>query len=155
MERAHHFQLHAVCFLDLDQFKVINDTCGHMAGDELLRQLGAIFLTKVRKTDVLARLGGDEFGVLLENCPLSEAQRVAASLRRAVEDFRFSWDDKSFRLGVSIGLVSVTSDAGSVADVMSSADAACYAAKDQVFEKNKREEHDDHDEPSPDVVMGI
>ncbi len=122
---------HALCYLDLDQFKVINDTCGHLAGDELLRQLGATLRAQVRRADVLARLGGDEFGVLLEDCSLDEAQRVASVLRSAVEEFRFSWEDKSFRVGVSIGLVPVTAASGTEADLLSAADAACYAAKDQ------------------------
>ncbi len=122
---------HAMCYLDLDQFKVINDTCGHVAGDELLRQLGQTLHAKVRRRDVLARLGGDEFGVLLGECTLAEARRVAGALRAAVEEFRFLWEGKSFRLGVSIGLVPVTAGSGSVTEVLSAADAACYAAKDQ------------------------
>jgi diguanylate cyclase (GGDEF)-like protein/PAS domain S-box-containing protein len=122
---------HAMCYLDLDQFKVINDTCGHIAGDELLRQLGESLKTKVRRRDILARLGGDEFGVLLEGCALDEAHRVAASLRTTVEEFRFMWEGRSFRVGVSIGLVPVNGSSGTVTDVLSAADSACYAAKDQ------------------------
>ena len=95
---------HALCYLDLDQFKVINDTCGHLAGDELLRQLGGILQERIRKRDSLARLGGDEFGILMEHCSLDEAQRVATAVRRAIEDFRFLWENKSFNVGVSIGL---------------------------------------------------
>ena len=122
---------HAICYLDLDQFKVINDTCGHAAGDELLRQLGTELRNNIRKSDLLARLGGDEFGTLLENCTLSEAQRVANALRGCVDEFRFSWMGRSFPVAVSIGLVPVSESSGSVADVLSAADAACYAAKDQ------------------------
>jgi len=122
---------HALCYLDLDQFKVINDTCGHVAGDELLRQLSEVLRTKVRRRDTLARLGGDEFGVLMEHCVLRQAQRVANSLRKCVEDFRFSWENKTFSVGVSIGLVPVTSDSESVAGALSAADTACYVAKDQ------------------------
>ncbi|NIM28188.1 MAG: EAL domain-containing protein [Gammaproteobacteria bacterium] len=122
---------HALCYLDLDQFKVINDTCGHVAGDELLRQLAEVLRTKVRRRDTLARLGGDEFGVLMEHCALRQAQRVANTLRKCVEEFRFSWENKTFSVGVSIGLVPVTSDSESVAGTLSAADTACYVAKDQ------------------------
>ncbi|TFH48228.1 MAG: PAS domain S-box protein, partial [Lysobacterales bacterium] len=122
---------HALCYLDLDQFKVINDTCGHVAGDELLRQLSEVLRMKVRRRDTLARLGGDEFGVLMEHCVLRQAERVANTLRRCVEEFRFSWENKTFSVGVSIGLVPVTSDSGSVASALSAADTACYVAKDQ------------------------
>jgi predicted signal transduction protein with EAL and GGDEF domain len=106
-------------------------TCGHAAGDELLWQLGFELRKNIRKLDLLARLGGDEFGALLEKCTLSEAQRVACALRRCVEAFRFIWLDRSFPVGVSIGLVPVTESSGSVTEVPSASDAACYAAKDQ------------------------
>ncbi len=121
---------HAICYLDLDQFKVINDTCGHLAGDELLRQLSEILLSKVRKRDTLARLGGDEFGVLMEHCDIAHARRVTDSLRATVEEFRFVWQDKKFSIGVSIGLVPLSVEIGNVNEVLSAADAACYAAKD-------------------------
>jgi diguanylate cyclase (GGDEF)-like protein/PAS domain S-box-containing protein len=121
---------HALCYLDLDQFKVINDTCGHLAGDELLRQLGKLFHSKIRKKDTLARLGGDEFGVLMENCSLSQAQRVAESVRELVEEFQFVWTDKRFSIGISIGLVPIDDSSGNVVDILSAADASCYAAKD-------------------------
>jgi diguanylate cyclase (GGDEF)-like protein len=98
----------ALCYLDLDQFKVVNDTCGHGAGDELLRQLTQLLSATVRKRDTLARLGGDEFGVLMEQCTLTQATRVANKVRRAVADFRFVWQEQAFRIGVSIGLVPVT-----------------------------------------------
>nr|MBA2409926.1 diguanylate cyclase [Gammaproteobacteria bacterium] len=117
-------------YLDLDQFKVINDTCGHSAGDEMLRQVTAILHTQLRTRDTLARLGGDEFGVLLEHCPLEEAMRVANDLRRAVQDFRFVRQGKYFTLGLSIGLVSVTESDGSLEAVLGAADQACNAAKD-------------------------
>jgi len=128
--RADHSH-HALCYLDLDQFKVINDTCGHVAGDELLRQLSEVLRTKVRRRDTLARLGGDEFGVLMEHCVLRQAERVAGTLRKCVEEFRFSWENKTFSVGVSIGLVPVTSHSESVAGALSAADTACYVAKDQ------------------------
>lgn len=121
---------HALCYMDLDQFKVINDTCGHLAGDELLRQLGELFQSKVRKKDTLARLGGDEFGVLMENCSLDEAYRVAQNLRELVEEFQFVWIDKRFLIGVSIGLVPIDARGEDATDILSAADAACYAAKD-------------------------
>ncbi len=121
---------HALCYMDLDQFKVINDTCGHLAGDELLRQLAELFQSKVRKKDTLARLGGDEFGVLMENCTLEEAYRVAQNLRELVEEFQFVWIDKRFLIGVSIGLVPIDDRGGDATDILSAADAACYAAKD-------------------------
>ena len=122
---------HALCYLDLDQFKVINDTCGHMAGDELLRQLSQVLRAKVRKRDTLARLGGDEFGVLLEHCSLEQAQRVAEVILATVADFQFLWEDGSYRIGVSIGVVPITGTSGDIASVMRSADIACYAAKDE------------------------
>lgn len=123
-------RVHALCYLDLDQFKIVNDTCGHVAGDELLRQLTVLVQGKVRDTDTLARLGGDEFGVLLDNCPLEQAVIVAESLRQTVKDFHFVWKEKPFVIGVSIGLVPISQDVGSLDVVLSCADAACYTAKD-------------------------
>lgn len=122
---------HALLYLDLDQFKVVNDTCGHSAGDELLRQLTARIQSRVRESDTFARLGGDEFGILLENCPLHQAIQLANVLLDEVKSFHFSWLDKSFSVGVSIGLVSINDNSGSSARVLSAADAACYAAKDK------------------------
>ncbi|MEE8625258.1 MAG: EAL domain-containing protein [Acidiferrobacterales bacterium] len=121
---------HALLYMDLDQFKVVNDTCGHTAGDEFLRQLGAELHRKVRKHDTLARLGGDEFGVLLEHCPAEQASRIANELLETIRDFRFVWEGKSFTLGVSIGLVPIGECSGSLSKVLSTADATCYAAKD-------------------------
>ncbi|NOZ09552.1 MAG: PAS domain S-box protein [Gammaproteobacteria bacterium] len=121
---------HALCYLDLDQFKVVNDTCGHIAGDELLKQLAALLQTKVRDVDTLARLGGDEFGILLEGCPLEKARQIGNNLRRTVKDFRFVWEDKSFEVGCSIGLVPITNHTNSLSDLLRAADAACYVAKD-------------------------
>ena len=121
---------HALLYLDLDQFKVVNDTCGHGAGDELLRQLTAQIQSKIREADTFARLGGDEFGVLLENCPLDQALRVANSLLDEVRSFRFVWLDKTFTIGVSIGLVAINETSGNSANVLAAADTACYAAKD-------------------------
>jgi diguanylate cyclase (GGDEF)-like protein/PAS domain S-box-containing protein len=121
---------HALCYLDLDQFKVVNDTCGHAAGDELLRQLAGLLKTYIRHRDTLARLGGDEFGLLLEHCLPDQAGRIADSLRQAVEDYLFVWEAHSFRIGISIGLVPITSDSGNLAAVLQAADSTCYVAKD-------------------------
>lgn len=121
---------HAVLYLDLDQFKIINDTCGHTAGDELLRQLSVLLDARVRDTDTIARLGGDEFGILVEHCSLQQAQRLANDIREAISEFRFVWQEKIFDLGVSIGVVPITPQCESVAELLSAADVACYAAKD-------------------------
>lgn len=122
---------HAMCYLDLDQFKLVNDTCGHIAGDELLKQLAAALQHGVRENDTLARLGGDEFAVLLEGCPVEKARQIGEGLRQIVQDFRFAWQDHVFEIGVSIGLVPLDSDSGSLTEVMSAADAACYVAKER------------------------
>jgi diguanylate cyclase (GGDEF)-like protein/PAS domain S-box-containing protein len=122
---------HALCFIDLDQFKVVNDTCGHMAGDELLRQLGCALQRSVRKNDTLARLGGDEFAVLIENCPLAHAQRVAYDLQKTIQDFHFSWQGRTFRVSASIGLVAINETTSDLSELMAKADSACYVAKDQ------------------------
>jgi diguanylate cyclase (GGDEF)-like protein/PAS domain S-box-containing protein len=121
---------HMLLCLDLDRFKAINDSCGHDAGDELLRTLSALLSRHLRKRDTLARLGGDEFGALLENCPLAEAERIAESLRVEIEQYRFEWGGQAFSVGVSIGLLPVTAASGGVAAVLRAADAACYTAKD-------------------------
>ena len=121
---------HALLYMDLDQFKLVNDTCGHIAGDELLRQITIQLQDHMRSIDTLARLGGDEFGVLLENCDKDDATNVAHKLRQLIQDFRFAWDNKVFTLGVSIGLVVIDDKTESVKSLLSLADAACYAAKD-------------------------
>ena len=121
---------YALCYLDLDQFKLVNDSCGHSAGDALLGQLGALLKSKIRWRDTLARLGGDEFGVLLESCTLEEALQTAEILRVSIGEFKFMWDDRSFRLGVSIGVVPITADNEDVAALLSAADSACAAAKE-------------------------
>ncbi len=124
-------QQHALCYLDLDQFKIVNDNCGHVAGDELLRQVSTLFQSGLRKTDLLARLGGDEFGVLLYNCPLPPAVHIANMLCERIRQFRFVWQDKTFALSVSIGLVVLDADTQSLVSVSSAADTACYAAKNK------------------------
>ena len=121
---------YALCYLDIDQFKIINDTCGHSAGDVLLGQVGALLKSKVRWRDTLARLGGDEFGILLEACSLDEALRTAEVLREAVRNFRFTWEDRVFRLGASVGVVPIAADNEDVASIISAADSACAAAKE-------------------------
>jgi len=123
-------RIHCMLYLDLDQFKIVNDTCGHVAGDELLRQIASTLAAHVRSGDTLARLGGDEFGVLLSGCNEVVAQRIANEMRQAILDFRFTWHDKTFSIGVSIGVVTITAQSESVESVLSAADAACYAAKD-------------------------
>ena len=123
--------IHALCYLDLDRFKVVNDTAGHAAGDELLRQMSVLLEGRMRQRDTLARLGGDEFGVLLEHCPADQALRLALELRDAVRDFRFSWQGRAFTVGASIGVVPVSASTESAAAAMSAADAACYVAKEQ------------------------
>ncbi len=121
---------HALLYLDLDQFKLVNDTCGHPAGDQLLKQITGVLQSRVRGGDTLARLGGDEFGILLQGCFLDQAMRIAESLRQAIRDFRFVWQDGALEIGVSIGIVEITSETPTVSNVMSAADVACYSAKD-------------------------
>jgi len=123
-------RVHSLCFLDLDKFKQVNDTCGHVAGDELLRQLPDLFHKVLRSGDVVARLGGDEFGILLENCELNKATLIAEKIRQEIKDFRFIWEDKVFTIGVSIGVVGIDENVSDMSEIMSSADLACYAAKD-------------------------
>ena len=122
--------IHSMLYLDLDQFKIVNDTCGHNAGDALLQQLAATLQAKLRQNDILARLGGDEFGVLLEHCSGEPALRIAETLRLTVAGFRFVWRDKTFSVGVSIGLATFGGEGMSVGDVFSIVDGACYVAKD-------------------------
>lgn len=122
---------HALCYLDLDQFKVVNDTCGHMAGDELLRQLGDLLRQHIRQKDVLARLGGDEFGILMYDCALIQAINVCEKLRNVVRDFQFGWEQRSFSIGVSIGVTQINRTSGNPVELLKMADAACYAAKEK------------------------
>ena len=121
----------ALCYLDLDQFKLVNDTCGHIAGDELLRQICKLLQDNVRHRDTIARLGGDEFGLLMEHCSLEEAGEVANKLVKAVSDHKFSWGGKYFNIGVSIGLIVVNDSSSEINALLSAADTACYMAKDQ------------------------
>jgi Amt family ammonium transporter len=143
---------HAVLYLDVDQFKIINDTCGHAAGDDLLRQLTGLLKREVRRSDTLARVGGDEFGILLEDCPLSAALRVTNELRQLVSDFRFNWEGKIFPVAISIGLVPFDALTLDAAEILSAADTACFSAKDSgrdrvhVFEAGKSEASRRHGE---------
>jgi diguanylate cyclase (GGDEF)-like protein/PAS domain S-box-containing protein len=123
-------QEHALFFLDLDQFKIINDTCGHLAGDHLLRELVALINPIIRQGDTLARIGGDEFGVLLENCAINQAAHVAEQIKQKIYEYKFIWDNKELSVGVSIGVVPINSSTSSITIAMSDADAACYIAKE-------------------------
>lgn len=122
---------HMLCYLDLDHFKAVNDTCGHAAGDMLLRQVADLWREKIRQTDVLARLGGDEFGLLLYNCKLERATQIAESFCNSIQGYRFLYDGKVFSIGVSAGIVPITSNYTNSEDVMKLADAACYTAKNK------------------------
>ncbi|PSW06527.1 EAL domain-containing protein [Photobacterium lipolyticum] len=121
---------HALCFLDLDQFKIINDTCGHVAGDELLRQLSLLLQKTIQSKDILARIGGDEFAILMENCNLEQAEETANTVLELVKKFQFMWMKNSFSIGVSIGLTQISKTSGNITEVLIHADSACYAAKD-------------------------
>jgi diguanylate cyclase (GGDEF)-like protein/PAS domain S-box-containing protein len=122
---------HALCYLDLDHFKVVNDTCGHTAGDNMLREIASLIKDTVRDSDTVGRIGGDEFALLLAGCPLEKARQIADNVVRSVNDYRFVWKDKIFNVGVSIGLVEIGRDSGTIEDIMNSADSACYVAKKQ------------------------
>ncbi len=121
---------HTLLYLDLDQFKIVNDTCGHAAGDEILQQLSQLLLGSVRHRDTLSRLGGDEFGMLFENCPLDKAVEIASSLLTSIQEFNFTWGESSFTLGISIGVVPIDRSTTDIASAMSAADSACYIAKE-------------------------
>jgi diguanylate cyclase (GGDEF)-like protein/PAS domain S-box-containing protein len=121
---------HSLLYLDLDNFKIVNDSCGHVAGDELLKQLPPLFNEVLRSGDVVARLGGDEFGVILENCGVSKAAIIADKLRQTIKDYRFVWDDRIFEIGVSVGVIGIDAENSEISQILSAADMACYAAKD-------------------------
>ena len=122
---------HALCYLDLDRFKVVNDTCGHTAGDNMLREVASIIKEAVRDSDTVGRIGGDEFALLLVGCPLEKARQIADDVVHSVNDYRFVWKDKIFNIGVSVGLVEIGRGGGALEDLMNSADSACYVAKKQ------------------------
>lgn len=139
---GHH---HIICYVDLDQFKIVNDTCGHNAGDELLRQLTVLLSETLRGSDTLARLGGDEFGILLNNCEMSVGSEIANNVRKKVEEFRFTWEKRTFSVGASIGIAGISKHSDSAAEIMSMADAACYAAKDAGRNRVHIHEPDDNE----------
>ena len=127
--RTQH-RFHTLFYIDLDQFKIINDTCGHIAGDELLKQLSITLLKNIVESEIFARLGGDEFGLLLENYKIDRAMEVATRLQRVINDFRFQWDNEIYETGASFGMVLIDENSSTLAKVMSDADIACFAAKD-------------------------
>jgi len=122
---------HVLCYLDLDHFKLVNDTSGHVAGDSMLREVAKLLRDAVRDSDTVGRLGGDEFGLLLIGCPLDKARQIADDLTRAVGDYRFVWKDKIFNIGVSVGLVEISRESGTLEELLAAADTACYVAKKQ------------------------
>jgi diguanylate cyclase (GGDEF)-like protein/PAS domain S-box-containing protein len=122
---------HVLCYLDLDRFKLVNDTSGHLAGDSMLREVAKLLRDAVRDSDTVGRLGGDEFGTLLIGCPLDKARQIADDLCRAVNDYRFVWKDKIFNIGVSVGLVEISRESGTIEELLAAADTACYVAKKQ------------------------
>ncbi len=122
---------HVLCYLDLDRFKVVNDTSGHLAGDSMLREVAKLLRDAVRDSDTVGRLGGDEFGMLLVGCPLEKARQIADDVCRAVGDHRFVWRDRIFNIGVSVGLVEISRESGTIEELLTAADSACYVAKKQ------------------------
>jgi diguanylate cyclase (GGDEF)-like protein/PAS domain S-box-containing protein len=132
MDSAHSEEVvHMLFYMDLDRFKAVNDSCGHLAGDNMLREVAGLIKKQVRDSDFVGRLGGDEFGSLLVGCPIEKARQIATDICNAVADYRFVWKDKIFNIGISIGLVEISHVSGSLQDVMSAADSACYVAKQQ------------------------
>ena len=121
--------VHIIFYMDLDRFKAVNDSCGHLAGDNMLREVAALIKDQVRDSDFVGRLGGDEFGTLLIGCPIDKARQIATDICNAVADYRFVWQDKIFNIGISIGLVEITHASVALQDILSAADSACYVAK--------------------------
>jgi diguanylate cyclase (GGDEF)-like protein/PAS domain S-box-containing protein len=132
MDAAHSDEaVHMLFYMDLDRFKAVNDSCGHLAGDNMLREVATLIKDQVRESDYVGRLGGDEFGALLIGCPVDKARQIATDICTAVADYRFVWKDKIFDIGISIGLVEISHTSGTVQDVMAAADSACYVAKQE------------------------
>ncbi|MDH3416906.1 MAG: EAL domain-containing protein [Gammaproteobacteria bacterium] len=132
MDTAHSEEaVHIMYYMDLDRFKAVNDSCGHLAGDNMLREVAALIKDQVRDSDFVGRLGGDEFGALLIGCPIQKARQIATDICNAVSAYRFVWKDKIFNIGISVGLVEISHASGTLQDVMSAADSACYMAKQQ------------------------
>lgn len=142
-DARHRDSEHALCFLDLDQFKVINDTCGHIAGDELLQQLGKLLSASTRKSDTLARLGGDEFAILIPDCEAQQAVQIAEKFRELIEAFQFIWESQVFTIGVSIGVTVIDRASVNRTEVLKQADTACYAAKNAGRNRVYLYEHQD------------
>jgi diguanylate cyclase (GGDEF)-like protein/PAS domain S-box-containing protein len=132
MDSAHAEEaVHMLFYMDLDRFKAVNDSCGHLAGDNMLREVAALIKDQVRDSDFVGRLGGDEFGAILIGCPIEKARQIAIDICNAIAGYRFVWKDKIFNIGISIGLVEISHASGTLQDVMSAADSACYMAKQQ------------------------
>jgi diguanylate cyclase (GGDEF)-like protein/PAS domain S-box-containing protein len=132
IERGHRGDgQHVLCYLDLDRFKVVNDTSGHLAGDSMLREVAKLLRDAVRDSDTVGRVGGDEFGMLLVGCPLEKARQIADDVCRSVGEHRFVWRDKIFNIGVSVGLVEISRESGTLEELLTAADSACYVAKKQ------------------------
>jgi diguanylate cyclase (GGDEF)-like protein len=123
--------IHMLFYMDLDRFKAVNDSCGHLAGDNMLKEVAGLIKEQVRDSDIVGRLGGDEFGAILIGCPIEKARQIATDICNAVADYRFVWQDKIFNIGISIGLVEISHVSGTIQDAMSAADSACYVAKQQ------------------------
>ncbi|MDH3690418.1 MAG: EAL domain-containing protein, partial [Gammaproteobacteria bacterium] len=143
---------HALCFLDLDQFKIINDSAGHIAGDALLKRVAEVLKEQLRSRDTLARVGGDEFALLAENCTTEKAKAIADSLVSTIREFRFVWEGRTFEVGISVGLVPITPQSESVVQLLSLVDVACYTAKDlgrnrvHVYQETDKEAQSRHSE---------
>jgi len=132
MDTAHAEEaVHMMFYMDLDRFKAVNDSCGHQAGDNMLREVAGLIKDQVRDSDFVGRLGGDEFGALLIGCPIEKARQIGSDICQAIADYRFVWKDKIFNIGISIGLVEISHSTGEIQDVMAAADSACYMAKQQ------------------------
>jgi len=122
---------HVLCYMDLDHFKAVNDTCGHMAGDNMLREVAGLLRKQVRDSDIVGRIGGDEFAMLLPGCPLDKGRQIAEDVCTAVREYRFVWQDRIFEIGISVGLVEIAQQVSSLEEVLNAADSACYVAKQE------------------------
>jgi len=136
---------HVLCFIDLDRFKIVNDTCGHRAGDELLRQITPIIKSHVSETDTVARMGGDEFGILFSYNTIEEVLPTLENIRQEVEDYRFAWDDSTFSIGTSIGVIGINASSGTLVELLAAVDDACFRAKELGRNRIQVYEHDAED----------
>lgn len=130
-EIEHTNEEHSICYIDLDYFKIINDTCGHFAGDQALKEISRIIHNNIRKNDVLARLGGDEFGVIFRNCPFKKAFDISSTIKDKIKDYKFTWEQHVFDVGASIGMTTISNEQQTLSELMIQADTACYVAKDK------------------------